>query len=459
MSINSFDSYPLSWKPDKNALKPPYYRSLSEDLEQKIRSGLLAPGTKLPPQREIADYLDLNYTTITRVYDRCKRMGLLYGVVGKGTFVAQQNTPATITYTDLSEKCIELGSIHAFSQYSAAVEEAAQIVLGRNYVRSLFEYSAPTGHSHQRFAAMRWLEQLGVHTDTEHIAIFSGAQNALTVALLSLFRHGDRIAVDSFTYPNFIELAKMLDLELVSVPGDAGGMRPDALERLCRTADLKGIYLMPTCANPTSIRIPLPRRAELTEVIKRHNLTLLEDDITAWLPVVNGEHLTSFYDLLGGNSVYICGMTKSLCPGLRIAYMCYGEAYHEAILHGLFNCNIKTSSLDAEIITEMILNGSAYRTVLQKRNLTEKAAQLFREYFPDAEASLSYYRWLPIQDNRPGSVIEQELLERGIHVYHSDRFKSSGEVNAPHLRVSLCSAGSFQRLKEGLSVLREYLGD
>ena len=55
MPINSFDQYPLTWKPDKKDLKPPYYRSLAAHLEQQITSGLLKPGTQLPPQREIAD--------------------------------------------------------------------------------------------------------------------------------------------------------------------------------------------------------------------------------------------------------------------------------------------------------------------------------------------------------------------------------------------------------------------
>lgn len=73
MPVNSFDSYPLTWKPDKASLQTPYCRSLAEDLEKNIRSGRLQAGTKLPPQREIADYLDLNYTTITRVYETCKR--------------------------------------------------------------------------------------------------------------------------------------------------------------------------------------------------------------------------------------------------------------------------------------------------------------------------------------------------------------------------------------------------
>ena len=75
MPINSFDHYPLSWKPDLSRLSRPYYLSLARDLEEKILTGELPEGTRLPPQRELADYLDLNYSTITRVYNACRRAG------------------------------------------------------------------------------------------------------------------------------------------------------------------------------------------------------------------------------------------------------------------------------------------------------------------------------------------------------------------------------------------------
>ena len=92
MPVNSFDSYPLTWKPDKQNVTHPYYQWLARDLEKSIRQGLLKEGTQLPPQREIADYLDVNYTTITRAYDICKKKGLIYGTIGKGTFVAPHSS-------------------------------------------------------------------------------------------------------------------------------------------------------------------------------------------------------------------------------------------------------------------------------------------------------------------------------------------------------------------------------
>lgn len=67
MPINSYDNYPLTWRPDKQKLKRPYYRSLIQQLEQDILKNKLQKNTQLPSQRELADYLDLNFTTVARL--------------------------------------------------------------------------------------------------------------------------------------------------------------------------------------------------------------------------------------------------------------------------------------------------------------------------------------------------------------------------------------------------------
>jgi len=63
MPINSFENYPMSWKPSIDKTKKPIYQALAGQLQQDIVNGVLLPGTKLPPQRELADYLDLNLST------------------------------------------------------------------------------------------------------------------------------------------------------------------------------------------------------------------------------------------------------------------------------------------------------------------------------------------------------------------------------------------------------------
>lgn len=82
MPINSFENYPMSWKPILQESSQPLYLFLAGQLEKDIKAGLLLPGTKLPPQRELADFLDLNVSTITRAFKLCTQKGLLNGKIG-----------------------------------------------------------------------------------------------------------------------------------------------------------------------------------------------------------------------------------------------------------------------------------------------------------------------------------------------------------------------------------------
>lgn len=59
MPINSFDNYPMSWKPSIDKTQKPIYKVLARQLYQDILNGVLLPGTRLPSQRELADFLDL----------------------------------------------------------------------------------------------------------------------------------------------------------------------------------------------------------------------------------------------------------------------------------------------------------------------------------------------------------------------------------------------------------------
>ncbi|TQW47891.1 GntR family transcriptional regulator, partial [Clostridioides difficile] len=88
MPINSFENYPMTWKPKLDNRKPPIYKTLAMLLEEDIKRGNLNPGDKLPPQRELADFLDLNLSTITRAFKLCEEKGLICAKVGKGTFIS-----------------------------------------------------------------------------------------------------------------------------------------------------------------------------------------------------------------------------------------------------------------------------------------------------------------------------------------------------------------------------------
>ena len=143
MPVNSFIDYPMSWKPDRSRLKRPVYLSLARKLEEDILTGELAPGTKLPPQRELADYLDINFTTVTRAYKLCEEKGLLYGKTGSGTFVA----PSTIRDHTISlihsGGSIDLALVASFEQCNHMVKNAAKKAAGKSFSGGFLKEKAP----------------------------------------------------------------------------------------------------------------------------------------------------------------------------------------------------------------------------------------------------------------------------------------------------------------------------
>ncbi|MBQ7396252.1 MAG: PLP-dependent aminotransferase family protein [Lentisphaeria bacterium] len=459
MPKNSFENFHLSWIPDKSKLKRPYYLTLANALEEDISAGKLASGTRLPPQRELADYLDLNFTTVTRTYELCREKGLIYGITGRGTFVSpaagipQENTAIS------SGRVIELALVKGFDSIKAPIIEASENVLKKGYIGELYSYADVAGHLHQRAAGAHWMSCMDVHTDSEHTAIFSGAQNVISTALLSLFKLGDKLAVDEYTYSNLIGTARLSHIRLVPVCGDGDGMEPQELEQTCQREGVQGVFLMPNCANPTTLSISEKRKDELAEVIARHNLILIEDDNTGILPEKRSNY-HSMFSRLPEQTVYIGNSTMVLCNGLRVTFAAFPEKFREKLLNAQFHLNIKTSSLDAEIMTELILSGKAARILEQKTSLACRRNQLFDRIFPEAVTPgtpAAFFRWLPLPDIAVDTItLEKELLSHGVSVCGSHRFEVMHHPEK-YIRLAISSPESETRLQTALTVVKKVI--
>ena len=167
MPFNSFENYPMSWKPRRADLERPYYLSIAASLEKDILSGALPENTKLTPQRELADFLDLNLSTITRAYKLCELKGLLYAITGKGTFVSP-GISAQDTFLDQGSPVIEMGMIKPFYEWNQSVLNAAGKVVNSTDNIRLLEYSNPFGTDRQVKAARKWLHHFGIDAPKEN---------------------------------------------------------------------------------------------------------------------------------------------------------------------------------------------------------------------------------------------------------------------------------------------------
>jgi GntR family transcriptional regulator len=70
-----------------SASELPIYRQLMRQVADAIAGGRLAPGGKLPSQRELAERLVISPLTVKKAYDELEREGLIRTERGRGTFV------------------------------------------------------------------------------------------------------------------------------------------------------------------------------------------------------------------------------------------------------------------------------------------------------------------------------------------------------------------------------------
>lgn len=453
-------SYVLTWEPviQKEDGKP-FYRLIADALERDVAGGILKPGDRLPAQRELADFLGVNLTTVSRAFRLGRERGLLEAVVGRGTFIADPRAELSEerSFPGNAGGLIDLGMIHSLYSQNRLIAETVKQVSRRIGIERYFEYDEPyQGISHRR-AGVRWLRQAGLSADEEEILIASGSQNALAAALMSLFRAGDRIGADPLTYTGFRQLAEMLNIELVPVEGGREGMNPEALSRLCREKGLGGVYLMPECQNPTAVTLSQERRQALAHVVGKEKLILLEDDHYSFL---GNTGLPPVSALIPDRSVYIAGTSKSLGPGLRVSFIRAAGALRQAVARGLYNVNLTTSHFNCEVAASLIESGMADRIVALKREEAESRSRIADELLAGWRMSGSkrdYFRFLYLPDGWSGREFERAAAAAGVRVSCADRFAIGGQSAPAAVRLSLSAARNREELHRGLGILRGLL--
>lgn len=213
---------------------------------------------------------------------------------------------------------------------------------------------------------------------------------------------------------------------------------------------------MPTCSNPTSIFMPQSRRTELAEIIKRFHLLVIKADIYSFLSVhdPSAPDAKSFFSMVPGQTVHICNISKSLCAGLRVTFIAFPDQYRKLLVSGLLSINLKTVSLNSEIIAELIESGDAENIVKQKILSARKRKKIFQSVFPSIQTCHieRFFHWLPIPAHLTSEKLELLALQKGIHVLGSHRFATQNEKKSSYVRVSIASPNTEDDLRKGLLI-------
>jgi GntR family transcriptional regulator/MocR family aminotransferase len=336
---------------DRNS-SVPLYRQIQAFLKRQIRSGKLAPETKLPASRELATSLGVSRITICNAYGELEAEGLVYARPGSGTYIARleeaylESNVASLAIRDwpmwqqelLSRTwkpvhnelddliaSVEHPDLISFTAGLGAKELFPIDEFGRT-MRTVFrrdggaamEYGDPAGYPPLRDTIAQILTSQGVPTSANEVLVTSGSTQAIALVAYLMLRPGDVVLVESPTYSMTIDLFRSMGARILGIPVDKHGMVVEDLETVLQTAQPRLIYTIPTFHNPTGTCMSGQRRRTLMALADRYNVPVLEDDFAGDLRY-EGRAQPALKALdPGGQVIYISTFSKMLMPALRV---------------------------------------------------------------------------------------------------------------------------------------------
>jgi DNA-binding transcriptional MocR family regulator len=418
-------------------------------LETDIDVGRLVPGEQLPTHRELAEHLNVAPGTVTRAYALAQAQGLVTGTTGRGTFVA--SAPAAQEgIIDLSRNLVHReqrdGNIRTLL---GAFGEAGQATL------LLDEEQDPAGVLEHRTAAALWMRRPGFAPTADDIVVCSGVQHAMHTVLATIAKPGDVVVTEAVTYAGIKAIAALAGLQLRGLPMDSEGIDPQALEDACRQG-ARILYTTPTLQNPTTITMSAGRRQEIARIAETYNAAILEDDVLGFLAPGAPLPLAAYAP---ANTYYLLGTSKSIAPGLRVAYTVCPRGMQPRIANTVRTTIWETSPLMSAVLAKWIQDGTADRTIAFKRaevaSRHELAKRILCQTTPPAHATPHW--WIALPEAWRAEDLTEECRKRGVGITPAAAFAVNRDDVPSAVRICLGAVSTQQRLQDGLQIIKEIL--
>jgi DNA-binding transcriptional MocR family regulator len=348
------------WTPDLTQFPGPKFLALARALRDAIRQGLLEPGARLPPVRDLAFALGITPGTVARAYQVATQEGLLSATVGRGTYVAaaaprlgptqslaiERLPPTRADEIDLRSPTLpDVGQDRAVAQVFAKMAQDLQA--------DWLSYPTQRDEGRLRSALHGWLADVMLGPTTpDDITLTYGGQNAVLLVLLCCLR-GNRpvVLTEELAYPGFRHAARLARADVIGVEIDDQGIIPDALEAACRKHGPQVLCLTPGAQNPTSARMGLDRRQAIVAIARKFDLQVIEDYCYA----AGNTDLPALRALAPERCWYVGGWAKSISAALRFGYIVcptdMGVAGRLTAQHAFFALSRAVSDAALELIT------------------------------------------------------------------------------------------------------------
>ncbi len=321
--------------------------------------------------------------------------------------------------------------------------------------KTLLSYGPVGGYAPLR----EWIaERHGV--EPERVLVTNGSLQGF-VFLAQQLRGAGPVLVEGPTYDRPLKILASLGVEVVALAMDDEGLDPDALERELRAGPKPAfLYTIPTFQNPSGRTLSTERRRRLVELVRKHELLVLEDDPYG-LVRYEGESPPSLFELEGGELVaYSSSFSKTIAPGIRVGYFVLPQALETALEAIAVSTYITPVLLSQGTVFEFLRRGSLEPNLERVRGLLgarrdAMLAALERELPEGARWSRpegGYFLWLDLSAGVDSSELLARARETGVVFEAGTGFFPGGRGGESSARLAF-SFVSLEEIDEGVARL------
>jgi DNA-binding transcriptional MocR family regulator len=438
------------------------YQELAEQISALIREGTLKAGERVPSVRQLCRDRRVSPATAMRAYELLESRGLVETRPRSGYYVsAQLQAPAPpprrsrwttrSTRVDVSELVFEildsvrdrdvipLGSAFPSPQLFPWQKLARYLGSSARHMDpwATIESLSPGSVDLRRQIARRYL-RFGSKVSADEIVITAGALEALNLSLQVLTRPGDSVAVESPTFYACLQSIEQLGLKAVEIATHPReGVDLGALSQAISKHNIRACWFMTSFQNPLGASLPDDKKRELVELLEKHAIPLIEDDVYAELYFGERPKPAKAFDSTG--SVLSCGsFAKCLAPGYRLGWVAAGR-FAKELQRRKITTTLATSIPIQEAIALLLRQDGydAHLVKLRKALAFQQSAALrsLARHMPAGyrvtQPAGGYFLWLELPSAIDTLEVHRLALEQGISI-------APGPIFSPRRELKNC---------------------
>lgn len=437
----------------------------SDRLEQAIltmiQTGQLQTGDPLPPQRTIAQELDIALGIVTKSINKLKKNGILYGERGRGSFLAFK-TPFAHDFGDrflldeawLDEKAEQKGVespilcnlVERLSFLNDPLPKVINLINGGEF-SSLKEYGA------------QYLRQYGLFLHPEDVSLSHNAYIAFWVAFQLCCTTGTVLGAPALSFiPIFRNKLMANGVQLIPLPCDQYGIIPDALENACKTHKLNVLTCSPECELPTTNRMGQDRRIKIATIARQYDLTIIEH---SWLlPTEKEPDLPALTTYAPERSIFLEHGSKMLsCE--NFCSFSYIPVQLQEKFNYLRNIIAGPIPLMSRKISQFWLESGLVEHDFKKKNkeIVIRNDMAKKCLYPLPLKTYQYARfcWLPLAKDQSGTELRERLQKRGVLISTAQNYLIGSACEEDGILIGLGYEPSREKLEMAFNIIKEEL--